>query len=235
HFGEYELFLSLISLSPLPSAHPKTFQRLLVRTSIPCYRNFILAKGRSQSFASTPTDCAPCSDSLSLRLRVSIHLTSPVTVTRRLIMQKARRHHISWLRPHVSVWSQVLFHPVIPGAYHLSFTVLVHYLSLSSIYPYRMVPAISNGASPTPPYSGYYLSLKSSSYGPITLYGLVSHPVRLRFQFNYVVLLPLSSRNQTGLGSCAFARHYWRNHCCFLFLQVLRCFSSLGSPPDCSG
>src|SRR6201986_2255806 len=31
-----------------------------------------------------------------------------------------------------------------------------------------------------------------------------------------------------GLGSCAFARHYWRNHYCFLFLQVLRCFSSLG-------
>ncbi len=84
----------MISLSPLPSVHPKTFQRLLVRTSIPCYRNFILTKGRSQSFASTPTDYAPYSDSLSLRLRVSKHLTSPVTVTRRLIMQKARRHPI---------------------------------------------------------------------------------------------------------------------------------------------
>ena len=101
----------MISLSPLPSAHPKTFQRLLVRTSIPCYRNFILAKGRSQSFASTPTDCAPYSDSLSLRLRVSIHLTSPVTVTRRLIMQKARRHSITELRPLVSVWFQVLLSP----------------------------------------------------------------------------------------------------------------------------
>ena len=36
---------------------------------IPCYRDFILAKCRSLSFASTPTDCAPCSGSLSLRLR----------------------------------------------------------------------------------------------------------------------------------------------------------------------
>ena len=27
HFGEYELSPSLISLSPLPTAHPKTFQR----------------------------------------------------------------------------------------------------------------------------------------------------------------------------------------------------------------
>ena len=33
-----------------------------------------------------------------------------------------------------------------------------------------------------------------------------------------------------GLGSCAFARHYLRNRCYFLFLRVLRCFSSPGSP-----
>src|SRR5262245_42007443 len=30
-----------------------------------------------------------------------------------------------------------------------------------------------------------------------------------------------------GLGCSAFARRYWRNHCCFLFLQVLRWFTSL--------
>ena len=101
----------MISLSPLPSVHPKTFQRLLVRTSIPCYRNFILTKGRSQSFASTPTDYAPYSDSLSLRLRHLSALTLPVTVTRRLIMQKARRHPITGLRPLVSVWFQVLLSP----------------------------------------------------------------------------------------------------------------------------
>ena len=34
----------------------------------------------------------------------------------------------------------------------------------------------------------------------------------------------------SGLGSSDFARHYFRNHCCFLFLRVLRCFSSPGSP-----
>jgi hypothetical protein len=56
HFGEYELFPSLIGLSPLPSVHRKTFQRLLVRSSIPCYRDFNLTKGRSQGFASTPTN-----------------------------------------------------------------------------------------------------------------------------------------------------------------------------------
>ena len=56
HFGEYELSPSLISLSPLPSGHPKTFQRLPVRSSITLYRNFNLPKGRSLGFASTTTD-----------------------------------------------------------------------------------------------------------------------------------------------------------------------------------
>ena len=56
HFGEYELFPSLISLSPLPIAHPKTFQRQPVRSSTPCYRGFNLAMGRSLGFASTPTN-----------------------------------------------------------------------------------------------------------------------------------------------------------------------------------
>ena len=92
HFGEYELSPSLISLSPLPSAHPEAFQRLLVRTSIWCYPDFILAKGRSLGFASATSDYTPSSDSLSLRLRASLRLTLPETATRRFIMQKARRH-----------------------------------------------------------------------------------------------------------------------------------------------
>ena len=82
----------MIGLSPLPSAHPKTFQRLPVRPSTLCYQRLSLAKGRSPGFASTAADCAPCSDSLSLRLPALRRLTLPATVTRRLIMQKARRH-----------------------------------------------------------------------------------------------------------------------------------------------
>ena len=46
------------------------------------------------------------------------------------------------------------------------------------------------------------------------------------------VLLPRGGvATARGLGSSPFARHYWGNHCCFLFLEVLRCFSSLRSPP----
>ena len=91
-FGEYELSPGLIGLSLLPQPHPEAFQRLSVRPSIPCYRDFSLDWGRSPGFASAAADLTPCSDSLSLRLRASSRLTSPATATRRLIMQKARRH-----------------------------------------------------------------------------------------------------------------------------------------------
>ena len=47
-----------------------------------------------------------------------------------------------------------------------------------------------------------------------------------------VALQPQRGRNPAGLGSSPVARHYWGNHSYFLFLQVLRCFSSLRSPPD---
>ena len=56
HFGEYELFPSLIGLSPLSTVHPNTFQRILVRSSISCYRDFNLTMDRSQGFASTTTN-----------------------------------------------------------------------------------------------------------------------------------------------------------------------------------
>ena len=133
HFGEYELSPSLIGLSLLPTVHREAFQRLFVRSSIQCYLNFNLTMGRSLGFASTTTDYVPCSDSLSLRLRTSLPLTLPVTVTRRFIMQKARRHMQSMLRPLVGVRFQELFHSSIRGAFHLSFTVLVRYRSLTSI------------------------------------------------------------------------------------------------------
>ena len=47
-----------------------------------------------------------------------------------------------------------------------------------------------------------------------------------------VVLLPRARRNARGLGFSPVARHYWGNHCCFLFLRVLRCFSSPRWPHD---
>ncbi len=93
HFEEYELFPSLIGLSPLPTSHPSTFQRTSVRSSITCYRNFNLLMGRSQRFRVYHNRLKFALEySLSLRFTRLKRLTSPVMVTRRLIMQKARRH-----------------------------------------------------------------------------------------------------------------------------------------------
>jgi len=71
HFGENQLSLSLIGLSPLSTGHPKAFQRLPVRSSSGFYPAFNLPMDRSLSFGSAATDLTPCSDSLSLRLRIS--------------------------------------------------------------------------------------------------------------------------------------------------------------------
>ena len=94
HFGEYELSPSLISLSPLPSAHWKAFQRLPIRSSSWCYPTFNLLMGRSLGFASTPADY----DALFRLAFASAPglkpLAWPTKVTRRFIMQKARRHSI---------------------------------------------------------------------------------------------------------------------------------------------
>ena len=64
-----------------------------------------------------------------------------------------------------------------------------------------------------------------------------SHPLRPAFPKPFscpsgsllAVRTPPCSHD--GLGSSAFARRYLRNRCFFLFLRVLRCFSSPGSPP----
>ena len=48
------------------------------------------------------------------------------------------------------------------------------------------------------------------------------------FKVQFTVLQPLLCRNMAGLGYFPFARRYLGNHYCFLFLRVLRCFSSPG-------
>ena len=70
---------------------------------------------------------------------------------------------------------------------------------------------------------------KIAVYGVITLYDQTFQLVPLiLFTPNIVLLQPPYCRNNTGLGCSAFARHYLRNHFCFIFLRVLRCFSSPG-------
>ena len=64
------------------------------------------------------------------------------------------------------------------------------------------------------------------------------HPLRCNvpgasasiYRCHGAVLQPPNCLNNPGLGCSPFARHYLGNHFCFLFLRVLRCFSSPGLP-----
>ena len=58
HFGEYQLFPGLISLSLLSTAHPRGFQPSSVRASSGRYPTFTLAMDRSPGFGSNPCDYA---------------------------------------------------------------------------------------------------------------------------------------------------------------------------------
>ena len=68
-------------------------------------------------------------------------------------------------------------------------------------------------------------------YGIITLYDGTFQ--NLPFHIQVLQRGPTTPKlhcYNSGLGSSPVARHYWGNHCYFLFLEVLRCFSSLRSP-----
>ena len=69
------------------------------------------------------------------------------------------------------------------------------------------------------------LSRTRLSRSPVPL----SNGVLLAFRMTSAVRTPVCTH--TGLGSSAFARRYLRNHSYFLFLRLLRCFSSPGSLP----
>jgi hypothetical protein len=66
----------LFSLSLLATAHPLIFQHQWVRASSGNYPTFTLAMASSPGFGSTPSDCAPYSDSVSLRLPFSVNLAT---------------------------------------------------------------------------------------------------------------------------------------------------------------
>jgi hypothetical protein len=68
-------------------------------------------------------------------------------------------------------------------------------------------------------------------YGTFTPYGRIFQIVPLTNLTEIAVLQPRCCQNNTGLGCFHFARHYYGNHSCFLFLRLLRCFSSARSPP----
>ena len=91
-FGENQLSRGLISLSLLLSSHLRIFQHSRVRSFIVCYHNFNLLKSRSPPLR---VYCQRLGAHLVLGFPsppLQRSLGWPLTITRRLIMQKASRH-----------------------------------------------------------------------------------------------------------------------------------------------
>src|SRR3982074_3053823 len=129
HFGENQLSRSLIGLSPLPTAHPLSFQPKWVRASTTSYRRFTLAMGRSLRFGSRPRD-SHALFRLAFATATPHGLTSPRSTNSQAHSSKgtpspphkcglaltACRHTVSGT---LSLPSR--------GTFHLSLTVLVRY------------------------------------------------------------------------------------------------------------
>ena len=93
-----------------------------------------------------------------------------------------------------------------------------------------MVPASSTRVSRVPVYSGSRCAAPPFAYGAFTLSGGLSQsPSAGHCGSHDAVRTPRCMHR--GLASFPFARRYSGNRCFFLFLRLLRCFSSPGSPP----
>ena len=92
-----------------------------------------------------------------------------------------------------------------------------------------MVPAHSTRVSRVPVYSGSCHVPRHFAYGAFTLSGRLSQNRLTMTRSISAVRTPPCTHG--GLGSSGFARRYSRYRCFFLFLRLLRCFSSPGSLP----
>ena len=91
-----------------------------------------------------------------------------------------------------------------------------------------MDPLISRKVPRVSRYSGSCSVNSVFSYGPFTLSGWLSQN-HSAIRSTHLVQSVTPVCTHTGLGSSHFARRYSGNRCFFLFLRVLRCFSSPGS------
>ena len=110
HFEENQLSRGLISLSLLPSAHPRIFQHSPVRSSTQYHLRFNLAKGRSPPLRVQHVQLMIALFGLAFASPASQKDLSLLHIlTRRLIKQKARHHRASSRPREFSVFSLPVF------------------------------------------------------------------------------------------------------------------------------
>ena len=157
------------------------------------------------------------------------YLTSPPHITRRTVLQKVRDHPHMGLSQLAGTGFQVLFHSP-PG---VLFTFPSRYYALSVTEEYL---ALRGGPrSFRQGFTCLVLLWILPRFDPFRVRGF--HPLCRCFPMQLLLTDSIDPAVRTpgsklpGLGSSAFARRYLRNHFCFLFLRLLRCFSSPGSLP----
>jgi hypothetical protein len=174
-----------------------------------------------------------------------------MSLTRRLILQKARHHPTHKARALTDCRHMVSGTLSLPsrGTFHHSLTVLIRYRSLGSIQAYRVVPADSQQIPRARCYSGnrYKAGVGFSRTGlsPST----ADHPKVTSANHNTFSLpsgqvgpdasLPQPRTHNPYPVSHAYGLAILRfrspllteSLLCFLFLRVLRCFTSPRSPP----
>src|ERR687896_782177 len=132
HFGENQLSPSLIGLSPLPTAHPLSFQPKWVRSSTRSYPRFNLAMGRSLGFGSRARDSLALFG-LAFATATPPGLTSPRSTNSQAHSSKGTPSQNKFaLTACKHMVSGTLSLPS-RGTFHLSLTVLVRYRSSGDI------------------------------------------------------------------------------------------------------
>ena len=154
-------------------------------------------------------------------------LTLPVKVTRRTVLQKVRGSTHMVVPQLVNTGFQVLFHSP-PG---VLFTFPSQYYALSVTKEYLAL----GGGPPDFPQGFSCLVVLWIPLAALRFRLRGFHPLWLAFPKPFVYLQAHLLRSLTpecthsGLGWFHFARRYSGNRVFFLFLRVLRCFSSPGS------
>ena len=180
HFGENQLSRSLIGLSPLPTAHPPSFQPRWVRSSTRSYTCFNLAMDRSLRFGSR-------SCHYNALFRLAFATTTPHGLTSRQNTNSQAHSSKGTPPPHTGAITACK-HTVsgtlsLPsrGTFHHSLTVLIRYRSPGRIQAAKWSwqthtgfhePRATTGTHPHPRQPG-------SAYGAITRSGTPSQTLRL--------------------------------------------------------
>ena len=161
--------------------------------------------------------------SVTVSLNLATHRNSPARSTKSTTSHScgalsACKHTVSGS---FSLPSRGSFHRSLTVLYSIGHMVVFSLTRWSSLIPTGFL--VSRRTLDTPSF------LTISPTGLLPSLAVLSNTIRLSFSVDYGVLHP-ECITTSGLGSSDFARHYFRNRFYFLFLRVIRCFSSPGSP-----